>query len=173
MDEWFEWVIPITSLIATCIAITTVIILIKQFKQTENAYTSSKNTTQIDILMKFQNKIEEKNMMDITAIIAENKPILEENGGVEGEYNLVKYLAIFEALNNHLELRVLEIKNVYAFFANHVKFLAKNSEVSNYVKKIREKQHSNSWDGVYSLVQKFDDYSKKHNFPKKDPDVLD
>jgi len=121
----------------------------------------TRKVMQTDLLMQFRTKLEEPVMLNIAGIIAEDGIILQENSGPINEHDLVRYLSVFNEINQYLNMGVLEIEFVAPQFINYVIPLSKNKEVLNYVEQVRTVQNPTTWGGVYKFAKIIEDLSKQ------------
>jgi len=121
----------------------------------------TRKAMQTDLLMQFRTKLEDPVMLNIAGIIAEDGIILQKNDGPINEHDLVRYLSVFNELDQYLNIGTLDIEFVAPQFLNYVIPLSKNKEVLNYVEQVRAVQSPNTWGGVYKFAKKIEDLSKQ------------
>jgi hypothetical protein len=92
-----------------------------------------------DFLLKFNrdffnNEITKK----IIPLFEENKPLLNENGGVLSEYDLDDFLGYYELMSWYEEIGIIDFGLLDETFGHYISMAWQNKEIKKYIEGLRE-----------------------------------
>ena len=153
------------TLVVAVILIIQVRVSIRSQKDAHQSVEDSKKSYEIDILVKLGENLQKEKMILIAGNIANDEPIMIENGGTFSEYDLMRYLTIFQNVYHFTQMKILEPINVYTQFGNYLIGISKNEEIRNYIKLAQENQDSRTWEGIYTLAKQMQKYFDQRQNP--------
>lgn len=159
MVEWYDYIIPIVSLITAGVALITVYYLKKQFKQTENAYNSSKKVAEINAALQIQQVFNmDPGLKQVRLSISSKGPILNEDGGSVPYEDFATYLDFVNRLPYYSNMEVIGVESLLDMFQGVIVELANNPFAQSYIRKQGEKEGQG-----YSGIEKMMEWTKKRH----------
>jgi len=132
-------------------------VMSQQLEVMRSQIEDTKLTRSIDLIIRFDERLDKQPNLKIESIIARGKPVLKQHGGNFTDDDLDGYLGIFDSLNDLYEKGMIDKDLFYNEYSYDAEKLYDNAEVRSYLKDIR-KEEADFFIGVDNLAQKMKTY---------------
>lgn len=106
----------------------------EQIKISNDELRNIKLNQSADLILKFNDILDKKQLIDISWDVVYEKPILKANGGRFADKDLEEYLGIYETMGELYKNGLIAKRMIYNDFSDDIVSAYENKEIRNYIK---------------------------------------